>query len=263
MTIANMICALALIDEVTERAAANTGEMRRPPVGQDGFPVPEIAIRGAGALFALHHWEFLHHDQRGLTQAFRELEPEGSVPWPVFRCTALAACAAGRGKADLTLVQRAMLAAATAHEGQVLQSGNVPYIAHPLAVAMHLALAGYGRDCTAAALVHDVIANTEWDERMLAAELGEGAERCLPLVRFATELSMDVSLHDRKVTETKLAEAPRVGLALVIADESHNLRHARPEQTWFVEALIEAIQGESGEPFDSYVDIVEAARSSD
>ena len=118
----------------------------------------------------------------------------------------------------------------------------------------------------------------EWTEAMLAEVLGAQAERCLSLVRFATESPKDVPWHTRKAAVvTKLAGATRDERALVIADKGHNLRsllralrrrgeeawtvlrHGRAEQSWFAHALAGVVRDEPGEPFRSYVATVEDA----
>ena len=217
----------------------------------------QIIQRGLGALRAAQ-------DTHDLAAALRELEASPPAGTPD----------------ELDIMERAMRAAAVAHEKQLRKEGGVPYIAHPLVVALHLAWSGYSRECLAAALVHDVIEDTDWDETRLSAALGAGSDHCMALVRFATELPKDVPWHTRKAAVvSKLAGADRDARALVIADKGHNLRsllqalrqrgntawavlrHGQPEQSWFAHALARAIRDEPGEPFASFRATVDAAVS--
>ncbi|HUR22509.1 MAG TPA: HD domain-containing protein, partial [Acidimicrobiales bacterium] len=62
-------------------------------------------------------------------------------------------------KGDTTLLTRAYVVAAEAHDGQVRRSGD-PYIVHPLAVATILAELGLDASTLAAALLHDAVEDT-------------------------------------------------------------------------------------------------------
>lgn len=60
------------------------------------------------------------------------------------------------------LVREALAVAAEAHAGQVRNgSGGLPYIEHPKMVAERLAASGYGEEVLAAALLHDVVEDSE------------------------------------------------------------------------------------------------------
>jgi len=253
-----MLKDLARIDDATRRAALDTrGDTIRTL----------IAERGIGALAAARA-------RHGLKGVIRELAASGTAGQG----------AEIKGSTDICshecpdITGRAMMAAAEAHAKQLRKEGGVPYVAHPLAVALHLARSGYDRDCIAAALVHDIIEDTEWDETMLAEALGEGADHCLALVRFATEPPKDTPWRARKAAVvTKLAGAARDSRALVIADKGHNLRsllqalrtrgeaawatlnRGREEQSWFAHALAGAVRDEPGEPFASFRATVDAA----
>lgn len=288
----DMLMDLSRIDDATEQAALDTrgeGTSALDDVVPAYEFVPDIAIRGVGALVAARN----KHDLARVLRELRKLKidrPEGrrrsveeimdavDAEMNTYRAGALCRYTNGISRKELGMEERAMMAAAVAHEKQLRKEGGVPYIAHPLAVALHLARSGYDEDCTAAALVHDVMEDTDWTEAMLAEALGEEAERCLALVRFATEPPKDVSWHARKAAVVaKLAGATRDERALVIADKGHNLRsllralrkrgeaawtvlrHGRAEQSWFAHALAGVVRDETGEPFGSYVATVEEA----
>ena len=68
-------------------------------------------------------------------------------------------------------VYRAYLFGAEAHEGQSRLSGE-PYIYHPVAVARILAGMRMDHQCLMAAILHDVIEDTETAKDQLAREFG-------------------------------------------------------------------------------------------
>jgi (p)ppGpp synthase/HD superfamily hydrolase len=72
------------------------------------------------------------------------------------------------------LVRAAYEKAASAHAGQVRNgSGGLPYIAHPVAVAARLEQYGYGDEALAAALLHDVVEDSDTTVEELRREFGE------------------------------------------------------------------------------------------
>jgi GTP pyrophosphokinase len=62
--------------------------------------------------------------------------------------------------ADLSLIQKAYVYAASAHTGQVRLSGE-PYLSHPLAVANTLAELGFDEATVCAGLLHDTVEDTK------------------------------------------------------------------------------------------------------
>lgn len=73
---------------------------------------------------------------------------------------------------DLERIQRAFLVADTAHRGVVRRSGE-PYIEHPLEVALLLADMRIDADGIVAALLHDVVEDTDLILEELRAQFGE------------------------------------------------------------------------------------------
>jgi (p)ppGpp synthase/HD superfamily hydrolase len=72
------------------------------------------------------------------------------------------------------LVAAAYERAATAHAGQVRNgSGGMPYIEHPVAVAARLAEHGFDEEVIAAALLHDVVEDSDTTVEQLRGEFGE------------------------------------------------------------------------------------------
>ena len=76
-------------------------------------------------------------------------------------------------KQKANLVMTAASIAAFAHRDQKRKVDGTPYIFHPMAVAQKLACAGVSNeDIIAAALVHDVLEDTDYPEEKLREELG-------------------------------------------------------------------------------------------
>ncbi len=89
------------------------------------------------------------------------------------------------------LVRAAYEKARAAHAGQVRNgSGGLPYIEHPTAVAARLERLDYGDEVIAAALLHDVVEDSETTVEALRKEFGE---RVAGLV---AALSDDESIED-------------------------------------------------------------------
>lgn len=89
------------------------------------------------------------------------------------------------------LVRAAFEKASAAHEGQVRNgSGGLPYIEHPTAVAARLDDHGYGEEVIAAALLHDVVEDSETTVEELRGEFGER------VAELVGALSDDESIED-------------------------------------------------------------------
>jgi len=79
---------------------------------------------------------------------------------------------AANNKANLELIQRAYVYAATAHAGQTRLSGE-PYLSHPLAVADTLARMGFDEPTIAAGLLHDTVEDTKASIEEIDENFGE------------------------------------------------------------------------------------------
>jgi guanosine-3',5'-bis(diphosphate) 3'-pyrophosphohydrolase len=127
---------------------------------------------------------------------------------------------------DRELVTRAFRFAAAAHEGQQRRSGE-PFITHPVGVAKICAQLHLDEQTLAAALLHDVVEDTETE---LAAVREEFGEEVAALVDGVTKLTR-VQFQSREQAEAEnyrkmvVAMAEDVRVILVkLADRLHNLR---------------------------------------
>jgi len=138
---------------------------------------------------------------------------------------------AGRSPADAGLLQGAAGVAVRAHHGQTRASGE-PYVSHSLAVAQIAHELGLDAEALAAALLHDVVEDTEVTLEYINREFGPAVAR---LVEGVTKMDM---IHeftgvagDREAARTEslrkmlLAMVEDVRVVLVkLADRLHNMR---------------------------------------
>ena len=125
------------------------------------------------------------------------------------------------------LVDRAMRIAAKAHRHHHRKGSDLPYITHPAQAAMILLRAGIDDDeILAAALLHDVVEDTEHTLEMLAADF---PPKVVQLVAAMTERKHDRDGRKRTWQERKdehlrhMAAEPWEARAIVLADKLHNL----------------------------------------
>ena len=125
------------------------------------------------------------------------------------------------------LVERAMRIAAKAHRHHHRKGSDLPYITHPAHAAMILLRAGINEDeILAAALLHDVVEDTDHTFELLAAEF---PPKVVQLVAAMTERKLDRDGRHRSWQERKdehlrhIAGEPWEARAIVLADKLHNL----------------------------------------
>jgi (p)ppGpp synthase/HD superfamily hydrolase len=122
-------------------------------------------------------------------------------------------------------LSQALAVAAEAHAGQLATGDDGPYLCHPVNVATILSEAGVGESAIAAALLHDVVEDSE----LTVAELGERfGWRVATLVQALTE---DASIGDWVARKDALREQVRDGgpeaASIFAADKLANLRDMR------------------------------------
>jgi len=127
---------------------------------------------------------------------------------------------------DRELLERAFLFASEAHEGQQRRSGE-PFIAHPAGVARVLADLHLDDSTLAAALLHDVVEDTDVTIEEVRAEFGEEITR---LVEGVTKLTR-IHFQSREQAQAEnyrkmiVAMAQDPGVILIkLADRLHNMR---------------------------------------
>ena len=128
--------------------------------------------------------------------------------------------------AESELIREALELAERAHAGQVRSgSGGMAYIHHPVAVAELLAEHGYGEETVAAALLHDVVEDSETGVEEIAARFGPGVAS---LVETLTD-DESIEPYERRKDEhrRRVAEAGGDATAIYAADKLSNVRVLR------------------------------------
>jgi guanosine-3',5'-bis(diphosphate) 3'-pyrophosphohydrolase len=151
------------------------------------------------------------------------------------------------------LVKSALEKARLAHAGQVRNgSGGMPYVEHPIAVAALLGENGYGDEVLAAALLHDVVEDSETTLDELRRLFGE------PVAGMVGALSDDESMdsyRERKAEHReRVAAADGDALAIYGADKLTNVRTLRAAY----EAEGDAVRDEFKVPVELKTEIWEA-----
>jgi (p)ppGpp synthase/HD superfamily hydrolase len=124
------------------------------------------------------------------------------------------------------LIHLALGTAREAHAGQVRNgSGGRPYIEHPIAVAERVAAAGYDDEVVAAAILHDVVEDSE----LTVAELRERfGETVAGLVEALSDDESISSYADRKAEHrARVAASGEPALAIYAADKLANVSTLR------------------------------------
>lgn len=123
------------------------------------------------------------------------------------------------------LLSRAFEVAADAHAGQRRKDDGSAFISHPVAVARVLKNADFADHVIAAALLHDVVEDTELSSGQVAARFGR---EVADLVEALSEDNEIEDYEERKVAHRdRVEEAGYDAIAIYIADKLSNLRGMR------------------------------------
>ena len=157
----------------------------------------------------------------------------------------------------MDIVQKALRIMLLAHGQQVRKTDGSPYIIHPMMVAKKLARLGFSDETIAAALVHDVLEDTDVTEQQLRQELGD------KVVDIILPLSEDKKLEwetrkKKYINDVKNASVETK--AVSIADKIHNLEsiiethktmgsdiwpkfnRGKEQKMWFEREMLKAFQ---------------------
>ena len=123
-------------------------------------------------------------------------------------------------------LERALRMAAKGHEGQVRKGSPVPYVEHPMAVAMILDRAGFDEDVVIAGLLHDLVEDTDVSLDEIRASFGDDVAET---VAACSEVKLDPTGRKRPWADRKrdhletLKSATLATKAVILADKQHNL----------------------------------------
>jgi (p)ppGpp synthase/HD superfamily hydrolase len=124
----------------------------------------------------------------------------------------------------VSLIDKAIGFATEAHVGQKRKIGSLPYIAHPVGVAMILLEMGCDETVVAAGLLHDVVEDTDVTLEEIRREFGD---EVADIVKGCTEPPKKKYnwLARKKFMITALRDAPLSVKLVMAADKFHNLSH--------------------------------------
>src|SRR5919197_1524650 len=129
-------------------------------------------------------------------------------------------------KADLKEIQRAFAFAESSHAGQTRKSGG-PFIEHPLEVALILADLGMDETTMSAALLHDVVEDTDLTleqlEREFGSEVAQIVDGLTKLDRITFRSREQEQAENVRKMIVAMARDIRV-LLIKLADRLHNMR---------------------------------------
>lgn len=156
-----------------------------------------------------------------------------------------------------TVLENAIRLAVRAHEGQMRKGEPIPYITHPVAVALLLARYGFDDEVLAAALTHDVLEDTSIGKDELEHAIGSRA------TTMVVEVTNDVSLPWKAKKEAYIEQVRTASdgvKAIATADKIHNadslleaymregvsvwnrFNAPRDEKLWFENAMLHMLQ---------------------
>lgn len=173
---------------------------------------------------------------------------------------------------ELSLTEKAARIAAIAHKKQLRKGEDIPYIVHPLMLALLLTAYKFPEPVIAAALVHDVLEDTDFPEAQLRKELGE--EVMTILASVTNDDSLPWEEKKKKYIETVRAGGDGAK-AVATADKIHNAQSllagaarqgpdiwknfnaGREKKLWFENAMLSMLQETWQHPLvDEYAALV-------
>ena len=163
------------------------------------------------------------------------------------------------------MIRKAAEFAARAHEGALRKGSKIPYISHPMEVAVIVALMTDDKDLIAAAYLHDVIEDAGVSYQELEQEFGT---RIAQFVKKESEDKSKSWMERKQATIDRLADAKREDKILAFGDKLSNLRSTAKDymvvgdeiwqkfrakdkklQAWYYESMVDSFAVFKGHPF--------------
>lgn len=141
----------------------------------------------------------------------------------------------GFSKQDIEKIKKAYELASKAHQTQKRRSGE-PYIIHPVAVAQILADMNMDSDSICAALLHDVVEDTQYTSEDIRSMFGQTIEQLVDGVTKLGQISVNMSAEEQQnenIRKMFLAMSKDIRVIIIkLADRVHNMRTLRfmPEE---------------------------------
>lgn len=127
---------------------------------------------------------------------------------------------------QINQVRRAYFYAEQAHDGQRRKSGE-PYVTHPLAVASILSEMNMDYQSLMAAMLHDVIEDTQVDKNALRNQFGEAVTEIVDGVSKLTHLHFETRAEAQAENFQKMVMAMAEDIRVILVklgDRLHNMR---------------------------------------
>ncbi|WP_245980205.1 HD domain-containing protein [Peribacillus asahii] len=127
----------------------------------------------------------------------------------------------------ISLIEKGINFALSAHHGQMRKQTTIPYVVHPLSVGFLLQKYGYNEETITAGILHDVLEDTQATYEQLVDEFGL---RVANLVEAASEKDKTLPWKVRKLhTVQTIHSLSKNGAAIVCADKLNNLSSIKEE----------------------------------
>lgn len=158
----------------------------------------------------------------------------------------------------IDLIDRAIGFAAQAHHGQKRKTGGMPYIAHPVAVAMILQQMGCDETVIAAGLLHDTVEDTPVTMDDIRRHFGDEVAAIVAGCTESPKKGVRWETRKQRMIES-LRDAPLAVKLVSAADKYHNLSHllynerqqgqaiwkkfgrGKEQQAWYYRSVLESI----------------------
>ncbi|MHA1575836.1 MAG: HD domain-containing protein [Candidatus Thorarchaeota archaeon] len=119
---------------------------------------------------------------------------------------------------DLERISEAFMFAIAAHEGQERESG-VPYISHPIRVALHALSIGLSTEAIMAAVLHDIVEDTDTSIETIVELFGEEIAEIV----VAMTKSERGTPNRNMIYQEQLLQGPIVACQIKLLDIQDNL----------------------------------------
>ena len=143
---------------------------------------------------------------------------------------------------DTPLINKAKMLAGKAHEGQFRKYSGMPYIVHPIQVATIVQEVEHSDEMIAAALLHDVVEDTDYSFEDIAKEV---SQEVADLVKGLTDVSTpeDGNRAVRKaIDKDHLAEQNAEVQTIKLADVISNSKDIKANDPKFAKVYIEEMK---------------------
>ena len=143
---------------------------------------------------------------------------------------------------DTPLINKAKMLAGKAHEGQFRKYSGLPYIVHPIEVATIVQTVEHSEEMIAAALLHDVVEDTEYTVADISKEV---SPKVAELVEGLTDVSKpeDGNRKTRKAMDKDhLAKQSAEVQTIKLADVISNSQDIKANDPSFAKVYIEEMK---------------------